>query len=134
MIEIIHFDLVNNVPVILEGMPTRKTIIINYISELLRYEVVNIMISQSTKVEYLLGKNIITKNKNKNIKVILNKTKLSKALKKQKDDNQLSKELIFVLNNLNNASPAVFELLTSIFDKNMKCFIIWWFYNTKKSN
>ena len=45
------------------------------------------MISQSTKVEDLLGKNIITKDKNKNIKVILNETKLSKALKKQKDEN-----------------------------------------------
>ena len=121
MIEIIHFGLVNNVPVILEGMPGQgKQLCINYISELLGYEVVNIMISQSTKVEDLLGKNIITKDKNKNIKVILNETKLSKALKKQKDENQLSKELIFVFNNLNNVSPAVLELLTSIFDKNQE--------------
>ncbi len=118
MIEIIHFGLVNNVPVILEGMLGQgKQLCINYTSELLSYEVVNIMISQSTKVEDLLGKNIITKDKNKNIKVILNETKLSKALKKQKDENQLSKELIFIFNNLNNASPAVLELLTSIFDK-----------------
>ena len=116
MIEIIHFGLVNNVPLILEG----KQLYINYISELLGYEVVNIMISQSTKVEDLLGKNIITKDKNKNIKVILNETKLSKALKKQKDENQLSKEIIFVFNNLNNVSPAVLELLTSIFDKNQE--------------
>ena len=80
MIEIIHFGLVNNVPVILEGMLGQgKQLCINYTSELLSYEVVNIMISQSTKVEDLLGKNIITKDKNKNIKVILNETKLSKA-------------------------------------------------------
>ena len=78
------------------------------------------MISQSTKVEDSLVKNIITKDKNKNIKVILNETKLSKALKKQKDENQLSKELIFVFNNLNNVSPGVLELLTSIFDKNQE--------------
>ena len=37
MIEIIHFGLVNNVPLILEG----KQLCINYISELLGYEVVN---------------------------------------------------------------------------------------------
>ena len=37
MIEIIHFGLVNNVPLILEG----KQLYINYISELLGYEVVN---------------------------------------------------------------------------------------------
>ena len=80
-----------------------------------------LMISQSTKVEDSLVKNIITKDKNKNIKVIfLNETKLSKALKKQKDENQLSKELIFVFNNSNNVSPAVLELLTSIFDKNQE--------------
>ncbi len=42
MIEIIHFGLVNNVPVILEGMPGQgKKLCINYISELLGYEVVN---------------------------------------------------------------------------------------------
>jgi hypothetical protein len=75
------------------------------------------MISKSTKVEDLLGKNIITKDKN--IKVILNETK---ALKKQKDENQLSKELIFVFNNLYNASPVVLELLTSILIKIKKMF------------
>ena len=121
MIEIIHFGLANNVPVILEGMPGQgKQLCINYISELLGYEIVNIMISQSTKVEDLLGKNVITRDKNKNIKVILNETKLSKALKKQTDINKKGKELIFVFNNLNNASPAILELLTSIFDKNQK--------------
>ena len=119
MVEIIHFGLANNVPVILEGMPGQgKQLCINYISEFLGYEVVNIMISQSTKVEDLLGKNIITRDKNRNIKVILNETKLSKALKKQNVGNKKERELIFVFNNLNNASPAVLELLTSIFDKN----------------
>jgi hypothetical protein len=68
----------------------------------------------------LRRKNIITKDKNKNIKVILNETKLSKALKKQNDSNTNGRELIFVFNNLNNASPAVLELLTSIFDKNQQ--------------
>ena len=52
--------------------------------------------------------------------MLLNETKLSKALKKQTDNNQKGKELIFVFNNLNNASPAVLELLTSIFDKNQE--------------
>ena len=51
MVEIIHFGLVNNIPVILEGMPGQgKQTSINYISEMLGYEVVNIMISQSTRV------------------------------------------------------------------------------------
>ena len=121
MIEIIHFGLVNNVPVILEGIPGQgKHTCINYISEMLGYEVVNIIISQSTKVEDLLGGNIITKDKNKNIKVFLNESKLSKALKMQNDWNKNGRELIFVFNNLNNVSPATLELLTSIFDKNQR--------------
>ena len=73
------------------------------------------MISQSTKVEDSLVKNIITKDKNKNIKVILNEIKLSKALKKQKDENQLSKELIFVFNNLNNVSPQFLIKIKKMF-------------------
>ena len=48
------------------------------------------------------------------------KQNYQKLWKKQKDENQLSKELIFVFNNLNNVSPAVLELLTSIFDKNQE--------------
>ena len=77
------------------------------------------MTFQSTKVEDLLGKNKITKDKNKNIKVIVNETKLSN-LKKQNDNNLKGKELILVINNLNNASPAVLKLLTYIFDKNQE--------------
>ena len=65
MIEIMHFGSINNVPLILEG----KQLCINYISELLGYEVVNIMISQSTKVEDSLVKNIITKDKIKILKL-----------------------------------------------------------------
>ena len=74
-----------------------------------------LMISQSTKVEDSLVKNIIIKDKNKNIKVILNETKISKALKKQKDENQLSKELIFVFNNLNNVSPQFLIKIKKMF-------------------
>ena len=44
---------------------------------------IKIITFQSTKVEDLLGKNKITKDKNKNIKVIVNEAKLSKTLKKK---------------------------------------------------
>ena len=77
------------------------------------------MTFQSTKVEDFLGKNKITKDKNKNIKVIVNEAKLSN-FKKQNDNNLKGKELILVINNLNNASPAVLKLLTYIFDKNQE--------------
>ena len=118
MIGILHFGLANNVPVIFEGMPgLGKQTCIKYISELFGYEIFNIIISKNTKVEDLLGKNIIIKDKNKNIKIIFNETILTKTLK-NKIDYRKEKKIIFVFNNLNNASPAVLELLTSIFDKN----------------
>ena len=41
-------------------------------------------------------------------------------LSKKNDNNHKRKELILVIDNLNNASPAVLELLTSIFDKNQE--------------
>ena len=82
MIGILHFGLANNVPVIFEGMPGQgKQTCIKYISELFGYEIFNIIISKNTKVEDLLGKNIIIKDKNKNIKIIFNETILTKALK-----------------------------------------------------
>lgn len=56
MVEIIQFGLTNNAPIILEGMNQGKQLCINYISELLGYEVVNWMIFQSKKEEDFLGK------------------------------------------------------------------------------
>lgn len=61
--------------VIIERMHRQgKKLCINYIAKSLGFELINIMISQSTKEEILL--------KNKNMKELLNEKILSKVLKK----------------------------------------------------
>ena len=138
MVEIVHFGLANNIPVILEGKSGQgKHLCINYINELLGYEIVNINISQYTKIEDLLGRKIIKIDKNKNVKIILKKTKLLQALIGEENEENEDEEYliidrckksnnykIFIFNNINNASPSVLELLTSIFDKTQKCLLL----------
>ena len=118
MVEIVHFGLANKIPVILEGKSGQgKHLCINYINELLGYEIVNINISQYTKIEDLLGRKIIKVDENKNVKNILKETKLLQALKEYNNK-------IFIFNNINNASPSVLELLTSIFDKTQEYLLL----------
>ena len=126
--EIVYFGIVNNYPVILEGPPGQgKLTCIKYIAEyLLGYNIKIINISKNTKVEDLLGKEIIVRKDDNSIEIRMNETKLMKALKKleNKENNINNNNLfyqnktLFVFNNLNNAKPSVMELLSSIFDKN----------------
>ena len=75
------------------------------------------MISKNTKADDLLGKISITRDKDTNkIKVEYIETKLLKAIKQ----NNESKKSIIVIHNLNNASNAVLDKLSSIFDKEQK--------------
>ena len=86
MDEIINLGFMNNDPIISEGIPGQgKQLYINFIIELLGYEIANTVISISKEVESLLEKNILTNGKNKNIKILkylLNETKLLKAIKR----------------------------------------------------
>lgn len=60
MLDILHLGILTNTPVIFEGMPGQgKQTAINYIAELLGFQITNIIISRSTKVEDFLGKTII---------------------------------------------------------------------------
>ena len=123
--EIVYFGIVNNYPVILEGPPGQgKLTCIKYIAEyLLGYNIEIINISKNTKVEDLLGKEIIVRKDDNSIEIRMNETKLMKALKKlenKENSNDLfyQNKILFVFNNINNANPSVMELLSSIFDKN----------------
>jgi MoxR-like ATPase len=80
--DVLYFSLVTRTPVILEGESgIGKQTAIYYIAKLLGLEVINIVISNSTKVDDLLLKIIIEKNKETgDIEVKNNKTELYKAL------------------------------------------------------
>ena len=80
--DVLYFSLVTRTPIILEGESgIGKQTAINYIAKLLGLEVINIVISNSTKVDDLLLKIIIEKNKETgDIEAKNNETELYKAL------------------------------------------------------
>ena len=114
MIDVLHFGFCCHVPVILEGRSGQgKQTAINFISEYLGYDIVNIILSSTTKVDDLLGKEKIMKKNNK-IKIQFVKTKFSNALT-HNNENEGRKQII-VLHNLHKCSSAILEVLISIFD------------------
>ena len=112
MIDTILFGLSTSTPVILEGNYGQgKKTAIYYVANKLGLEVINIVISNSTKVEDLLCKTVIDKNENKDIIIMTSKTKLYEAI----ECNDFNPKTVVVLDGINNASPAVLECLSSIF-------------------
>ena len=117
-LEILHFALSNHFPIILEGLNGQgKQTCINYLADMLDFKVENLIISPDKKVEDSLGHTIITKDNLGNLKIIFNETQLAKELKY---GNQGKKPTLFVVHNINNASPAILDLLNTIFDKDQE--------------
>ena len=121
MLDVLHLGFSINNPVIFEGNPGQgKQTAIKYIAEMLGYEVINIVISKTTKVDDLLGKITIKRDNNNEINVNLIETKLVRALKSNNKSDDDSKKPIIVFHNLNNASSAVLAVLNTIFDQHQK--------------
>ena len=111
LINILHTGLSTKTPVILEGIPEQgKYTAIKYLTDYLNFEIININISKETKVEDLLCQISIDKDENGNIKIKNNETKLLKSLK----SHEKNPKSVIVFQNINNASSAVLETLTSI--------------------
>ena len=115
MIDYIHFGIATNTPVILEGgTGLGKQTAINYVANKLNYRIINFIITQSTKIEDLLGRNQINRE-NDQIRIEFCETQILKILigkEGKKGDNT-----IIVIHNLNKASSSLMESLCSIFDK-----------------
>ena len=80
MLDVLHFGFCCHIPIILEGRPGQgKQTAINFLADYLGYDVINIMISSTTKVDDLLGREKILKENNK-IQIKFVKTKFSKSL------------------------------------------------------
>ena len=118
MVDYIHLGIATNTPVILEGgIGLGKQTAINYVAYKLNYKIINFIITQSTKIEDLLGKNqIIRKDP---IRIEFCETKIYKILTGKEGEN-LGENIIIVFHNLNKASSALLESLCSIFDKKQK--------------
>ena len=112
MCDVILFGLSLRLPIILEGEAGQgKQTAIHYMAQKLGLDIINIVISKSTKVDDLLMKIIIEKTESGEIIVKNQETELYKAIKST-DEHQ--KKLI-VFQGINNASPAVLDVLNSIF-------------------
>ena len=112
LINVLHTGLCTQTPIILEGFSEQgKSSAIKYLADYLNFELININISKETKVEDLLCQVSIEKDENGSIKIKNNETKLLKALK----SHEKNPKSIIVFQNINNASPAILEALTSIY-------------------
>ena len=115
MVDYIFLGIATNTPIILEGgTGLGKQTAINYVADKLNFKIMNFIITQSTKVEDLLGRNQIIR-KDGQIKIEFCQTKILKALVGKEGENN---NVIIVFHNLNKASSALMESLCSIFDKN----------------
>ena len=117
MVDYIHLGIATNTPVILEGgTGLGKQTAINYVAYKLNYRIINFIITQSTKIEDLLGRNQIIR-KDGQIKIEFCETKVLRALIGKEGDKG-GNNIIIVFHNLNKASSALMESLCSIFNKN----------------
>ena len=112
IIDAIHFSLSSQTPLILEGAYGQgKKTAIEYYSKLAKLELVLVPISKSTKVDDLLCKTTFEKNEKGNVVLINSKTPLCHAIECKEN----SPDKLVVLEGINNATPAVLEVLNSIY-------------------
>ena len=146
-IDIIHFSLKLNIPLILEGMQGQgKKTALNYIFKLLNIKdsnIINIYLSENTKKEDLLGKITATvaanveplgpqpleRAQNENIKVDFIKTDLLKAL-----INENKETYAIIFHNINKATAGIFEILENIFDNSKENILLPNGENMKKND
>ena len=119
MVDYIHLGIATNTPVILEGgSGLGKQTAINYVAYKLKYRIINFIITQSTKIEDLLGRNQIKREENGQIKIEFCETKILKILVgKEGIGKNRKNNIIIVFHNLNKASSGLMESLCSIFNK-----------------
>ena len=112
LLDVLHFGISTKTPLILEGLPDQgKQTMIKFLADFLNFELININISSQTTNEDLLTKIIIDKDEQGDICIKNSETKLLSAIKNY----QNNPNTIVVFQNLNHASPAVMETISSIF-------------------
>ena len=114
ILDAIHFGLSTKTPLILEGtFGQGKKSAIEYYAKMAKLELVQVPISKSTKVDDLLCKTTFKKNEKGNFSLVNTKTPLCHAI--ECVDNFPNK--LVALEGINNATPAVLEILNSIYGK-----------------
>ncbi|KAK8878640.1 hypothetical protein M9Y10_005420 [Tritrichomonas musculus] len=121
ILDVLHLGMSVRNPVILEGPPGQgKHTAIEYIANMMNVEVIYITISQSTKVDDLLGKLKIDRRED-GIHVQMVKSRLAETISLSSDIVGMP---IIVIENINNATPAVLNVLFSIFNIEIKSILL----------
>ena len=108
----ILFGLSLRIPIILEGeVGQGKQTAIRYVAKKLGLDIINIVISKSTKVDDFLFKIIIKKSETGEILFKSLETELYKVIK----CTQVYPKKLILFQDINNASPAVLDILNSFF-------------------
>lgn len=131
MADLIHFGICTGTPIILEGFPGQgKQKVITYISNLLEYDIENIVITNNFTVKDLFKKTILESKEDGTFSIDIADTKLNRVLyQKSKSDNKskIEKPILFVFHNIHKASADVLSKISIIFNKkciNSKYFFI----------
>ena len=114
ILDTIHFAIFTGTPLILEGsFGQGKKSAIEYYAKMMKLDLDFVPISKSTKVDDLLSKTIFKENEKGIITLENSITPLTQAIKYE---GNFPNKLV-VLEGINNASPAVLEVLNSIYGK-----------------
>ena len=144
MVDLIHFGICTGTPIILEGTPGQgKQKVINYVGNLLDFDIENIIITDNFSVSELFQNRIIESNNNRAFKIKYVDTKLSRISSKitskfrnkilrhelhfqgekfenNNKDNQ--KNTLFVFHNIQKANADVLSKISEIFNnKSVGC-------------
>ena len=127
--ELIHFGICTFTPLILECSPGQgKQTSINYVCDLLNYEIENIVITNTFTVKDLFKKTMIKSSNEGNIELFQIVTKLYSKVNNINEDNNNNydnndksgkneKKIMFVFHNINNAESDVLSKLSEIFNR-----------------
>jgi len=126
MADLLHFGICTGTPLILEGFPGQgKQKVINYISNLLNYDVENIIITNNFSVNDLFKKTVLESKDDGAFTIDIVDTKLNKILsnshsiKEAKEEHINQKPVLFVFHNIHKARADVLSKISCIF--NEKC-------------
>ena len=138
MVDLLHFGICTGTPIILEGFPGQgKQKAINYISDLLNYDVENIVITSGFSLDDLFKKTVLESKGNGEFSIEVVDTKLNKMLTKSRtlfvekknenklpdkednknDINENKKPVLFVFHNIQKARADVLSKISDIFNK-----------------
>ena len=134
MADLLHFGICTGTPLILEGFPGQgKQKVINYISNLINYDVENIIITNNFSVDDLFKKTVLESKDDGTFTIDIVDTKLNKILSKShsikeaKEKHINKKPILFVFHNIHKARADVLSKISYIFNKkciNSKYFFI----------